>query len=261
MRSKISCVVVSLFLVPTVSPVHAQQIARQLSNVVALVKGEVTSTDGSHPGGVSLTFLKGTERVTTTKTKTDGKFSMVLTPGAMYRIVCNDPEYLYHEDTLVIPQLTAYKEFPVATVLTPLRNGQRFDLSSPLFLPKSTALEPRGAAEMEKIVEELKHNTKLSLAITVYPDKPVMSKKDAMQEKIAIARAANLRAWMLGKNIPSTRYEVTTVTTSVPAGRFDLGPGYATSDEPKGKKKKKAAAPKAPSLVPQFVEITAHLAQ
>ncbi len=260
MHRRIVCLAAAFALSIAVSPLHAQQIARQLANVVALVKGEVTTTDGSHPGGLPLAFFKGTERVTSSKTKSDGKFTMVLNPGATYRIVFNDPQYMYHEDTLVIPPLTAYQEIPVAVTLTPLHDGQRFEIGTPVFLPKTTTIDPRGAIAIDKILSEMRHNAKLSLSITVYPDKPVTSKKDAMQEKIATARAASLRSWLLSKNIPSNRCEVTSVTTTIPAGRFDLGPAYATSDEPAGKKKKKAA-PQKPALVPQYVEITAHLAQ
>jgi len=258
MRQKIVCIAAILVFFLGLSSVHAQGIARQLANVVALIKGEVTSADGSHPGGVPIIFFKGTERVTTSKTKTDGKFTMVLNPGATYRIVFSDPHFMYHEDTLVIPPLTAYQEIPVSVTLTPLNDGQKLDIGSPVFLPKGTSIDPRGGAVLDKIVSEMKHNAKLTLSITVFPDKPVSSKKDAMQEKIATARAANLRSWMLGKNIPSTRYEVNTVTTFVPAGKFDLG--YSATDEPSGKKKKKSS-PAKPMLVPQYVEIIAHLAQ
>jgi hypothetical protein len=262
MHRRIVCLVTAFVFLCSAPAAHAQGVARQLANIVALVKGEVTTTDGSHPGGLPLTFFKGTERVTSSKTKSDGKFTMVLNPGATYRIVFSDPQYMYHEDTLVIPALAAYQEIPVAVTLTPLHDGQRFEIGTPVFLPKATAIEPKAMPELEKILSEIKHNAKLSLAITVYPDKPVASKKDVMQEKIATARAVNLRSWLLGKNIASSRYEVSTVTTSVPAGRFDLGPGYATSDEPTGKKKKKSpSAPKQPALVPQYVEIVMHLTQ
>jgi hypothetical protein len=236
------------------------QIARQLANVVALVKGTVTSADGSHPAGVPLALVKGTERVTTTKTKPDGSYSMIVNPNAMYRIIVSDPHYMYHEDTVNVPQLSAYEEIPVSTYVTPLTDGQQLPLNVPVFLPKATAIDPKGAVELDKIAVEMKHNAKLSLAVTVYSDKPV-SKKDAGQQQIATARAANLRSYFMGKGIPSSKYEVTAVSDHVPAGKFDIA-GYTTSDEAsaKGGKKKKAAAP-VKALVPQFVEVTAHVAQ
>jgi hypothetical protein len=236
------------------------QIARQLANVVALLKGSVTSTDGSHPAGLPLTILKGTERVTTTKTKTDGTYTMVVNPNAMYRVIVNDPHYMYHEDTVNVPALTAYQEIPVSTNLTPLNDGQPFEIKVPVFLPKATAVDAKGAAELEKIVSEMKHNPKLSITATVYSDKPV-SKKDAGQQQIATARAANLRSYFMSKGIPSSKYEITAVSDHVPAGKFDI-PGY-TADEPaaKSKGKKKAAVAAAKALVPQFVEVSAHVAQ
>src|ERR1051326_6503454 len=142
------------------------QIARQLANVVALVKGTVTSSDGSHPGGVPLALVKGTERLTTTKTKPDGTYSMIVNPNAMYRIIVSDPHYMYHEDTVNVPQLSAYEEIPVSTSITPLIDGQQLALNVPVFLPKATALDPKGAAELDRIVAEMKHNAKLSLAVT-----------------------------------------------------------------------------------------------
>ena len=239
---------------------HAQ-IARQLANVVALVKGNVTSTDGSHPGGVPLALVKGTERVTTTKTKPDGSYSLIVNPNAMYRIIVNDPHYMYHEDTVNVPQLSAYEEIPVSTTITPLTDGQMFSLNVPIFMPKATALDPKGTAELDKIATEMRHNPKLSITATVYSDRPV-SKKDAAQAQIATARAANLRSYFMSKGIPSSKYEVTAVSDHVPAGKFDIA-GYSATEEhaAKGGKKKKAAAAPAKVLVPQFVEVTAHLAQ
>jgi hypothetical protein len=258
MRLKISSILVATTIV--FAQTANAQIARQLANVVALVKGSVAAADGSHPAGLPLVFLKGTERLTTTKTKPDGTFTMVVNPNAMYRIVVNDPHYMYHEDTVNVPQLSAYEEILVSVYVTPLNNGQRLDPQTPVFLPKATAIDAKGTAELEKIANEMKHNAKLSIAVNVYADKPV-SKKDPSQQQIATARAANLRSFFLGKNIPSSRYDVNAVSDHVPEGKFDLGPGYASADEPvtKGKKKKQAAPVK--TLVPQFVEITARLAQ
>lgn len=255
--------IVSFVLVCSVICVQSAnaQIARQLANVVALVKGSVTSSDGSHPSGLPLIFLKGTERVTSTKTKPDGTYTMIVNPNAMYRIVVNDPHYMYHEDTVNVPQLSAYQEIPISTNVTPLNDGQQLPLNVPIFLPKATAVDAKGALELDRIANEMKHNAKLSIAATVYSDRPV-SKKDANQQQMATARAANLRAYFMGKGIPSSKYEVSAVSDHVPAGKFDIA-GYTAAEEPstKGGKKKKAAAAPVKTLVPQFVEITAHIAQ
>lgn len=252
-----SIVVLSLFFICTAA--SAQQVARSLAGTVALVKGTVTAADGSHPAGMPLAFMKGTERVNQTKTRPDGTFTMVLNPNATYRIVANAPGYFYHEDTLVIPVLSQFTEYPVQVNVKPLRDGQSLTIGAQVFLPRSSAIEANSKPELEQVVSEMHHNAKLSLTISVYPDKPVTGKKDAAQQKLVTDRATAIRSFLLTKNLPSSRYDINVLPTIVPSGRFEmmLGPEPAAT----GKKSKKPApqAKAKPTMVPQYVEITAHL--
>ncbi len=231
-------------------------VSAQLSKSVGLLKGEVVSPSGTPIPNVTIAIFKGTDKVTTTKSNSEGKVTSVLQPNATYRIVSASSEYFYHEDTVTVPALSSYQEFPVHIVLTPLTNGQPFDLTQPVFLPHERDIDRAALAELDRIAEEMKHNPKLSVSITVYPDAPVRTKKDAAQKALASSRETAIRSYFMGKGIPSSRFDVTSVTTSIPPGRF---PNPAAAAAPK-KKGKKSKTPPEPALFPQYVEIVAHVA-
>jgi len=232
----------------------------QLSKAVGLLKGDVVSSDGTTLPGISFSIFKGVDKLTSTKSNSDGKVSTILQPNATYRVAVTSSGYMYHEDTLQIPSLSAYQEFPLHIVLTPLRDGQPFDLPLQVFVPKSSDISSAAMPELGKIANELKHNQKLSVAVTVYPDAPVVTKKDAAQQKLASARETAIQSYFLGKSISSDRFSVESITTTIPPGRF-APPPASTQTSAKSKKKKKGATPAAPSLIPQYVEVVAHVAQ
>jgi outer membrane protein OmpA-like peptidoglycan-associated protein len=232
----------------------------QLSKAVGLLKGDVVSSDGTTLPGVSFSIFKGVDKLTTTKSNSDGKVTTILQPNATYRVAVASSGYMFHEDTLQIPALSAYQEFPLHITLTPLRDGQSFDLPLQIFVPNSSDISSTAMPELGKIANELKHNQKLSVAVTVYPDAPVVSKKDAAEQKLVAGRETSIRSYFLGKSISSERFSVQSVTATIPPGKFPPPPASAQTPA-KSKKKKKAAAPAAPGLVPQYVEIVAHVAQ
>jgi outer membrane protein OmpA-like peptidoglycan-associated protein len=238
-----------------------------------MLKGDVVSSDGTPLAGISVTILKGTERVTTTKTSREGKFTMVLNPDATYRILVNESQYMYHEDTLVIPAITKYQEYAVHAVLTSLHDGENFSLADPVFLPQSATVQASATNRLDAIVDLLRHNMKLSVQVTVYPDAPITGTgptskgagKDAVQKGLVASRATAVRSYFLGKGVQASRFSVVSGTT-VPPGRFAIANVAPPADAP-SKKKKKSAPQKAaiqrgaaPGLVPQYVEIVAHLA-
>jgi hypothetical protein len=240
---------------------HAAATA-QISKSVGLLKGEVTLSDGTPLPNVPVVIFRETERVTSTKSNSDGKVSSVLQPNATYRIAVNSSDYMYHEEMLHVPALDAYREFPLHIILTPLRNGQNFELPVPVFQPHARDIEPAAVPELDRIADEMKHNQKLSVSVVVYPDAPVKSKKDAAQKSLAAARETSMRSYFLGKNIPSSRFTVVSVTTAVPDGRFPLPASLMERARPakRSGKKSKGSEPASSGLFPQYVEIMAHVA-
>ncbi len=238
-----------------------------LSRAVGMIKGDVVGDDGSPLGGVKVTILRGTERVTTTTTKPDGKFTNILQPNGMYRFVVNDTKYAYHEDTIMVPALDKYTEYSLRIFLTRLHDGDIFPINDAVFLPKSSTVTEGSTARLNEIVDLIRRNVKLSLNITVYPDWEIKGKKDASQQTLVDGRATAIRSFFLGKSIQANRFSVVTSAT-VPVGRFTI-PGVSVPAPPadasaKKGKKKKGDAPAATStgngLIPQYVEIVARLA-
>ncbi|HET6402235.1 MAG TPA: carboxypeptidase-like regulatory domain-containing protein [Candidatus Kapabacteria bacterium] len=258
-----------LFALTVVSNASAQ-----ISRSVGLLKGEVTLADGTALENIPVVVFRETERVTSTKSSPEGKVTAILQPNATYRIAVSASGYMYHEDTITVPALTAYREFPLHIVLTPLRDGQTFELAVPVFQPRSRDISDAAFPELDRVVDELKHNQKLSVSVVVYPDAPMKNvpmktKKDAAarianntQEALAAARETSMRSYLLGKNLPDSRFTVESVTTTIPEGRFPLPANLIVHPKPvrsRGRKKK-LAEPEEPSLFPQYVEIMAHVA-
>src|ERR1019366_4961557 len=161
------------FLVVLIMSFATQTGNAQISKSVGLLKGDVTLSDGTPVANVPIGIFKGVDRVSTPKSSPDGKISTILQQSSTYRFVVNSSDYMYHEDTLKIGALKSYQEFPIHIVLTPLKDGQTFDISKPVFPPRSQAILSGSLPELDRIVDQMKHNPKLSASITVYPDAPV----------------------------------------------------------------------------------------
>lgn len=231
----------------------------QISRSVGLLKGEVTLADGTPLANVPVVIFRETERVTSTKSNSDGNVTAVLQPNATYRIAVNSSGYMYQEETVTVPTLSAYREFPLHITLTPLRDGETFDLSLPIFEPRSRDIDGAAMPELDRIADELKHNPKLSVSVVVYPDAPVKSKKDAAQKSLAAARETSMRSYLLGKNVSSSRFTVESVTTTIPEGKFPMPENMIVHAKP-SKRKGKKNEPAQPALFPQYVEVMAHVA-
>jgi|SRR5665213_363142 len=234
----------------------------QISKSVGLLKGEVTLADGTPLANIPVVIFRETERVTSTKSNSGGNVTAILQPNATYRIAVNSSGYMYHEEMLTVPPLSAYQEFPLHITLTPLRDGQIFELSLPVFEPHSRDINGAAMAELDRIADELKHNPKLSVSVVVYPDAIVKSKKDAAQKSLAAARETSVRSYFLGKNVSSSRFSVESVTTTIPEGRFPMPANLMDHPKPakwKGRKKMTTVVA-VPTMFPQYVEIMAHVA-
>ena len=234
----------------------AYSASAQISRSVGLLKGTVTNADGTPLPNVTVVVFRGVERVTSTKSNPQGDITSILQPNGVYRFVIDEKGYLYHEDTLSVPALSAYREFPLHIALTPLRDGQLLALPEPVFEPRSHQISPAAYSELDAIAFQLKHLPKLAVSIVCYPDAPVKTKRDAAQRALASARQAAMSAYFSSKGIASDRVSVVTVTTTVPDGRFPMPAGMAGSKYSRKKRK----APAEPTLFPQYVEIMAHIA-
>ncbi len=229
----------------------------QMSGVTALVKGDAISASGGIATEGSITVYKGTEVVNKTKLTPEGKFIIVLHPGTDYRITFSSTKYYFHEENLSIPSSDKYQEVKMHVSLKELELGRPYTFNNMIFEPKSSDISPNVSSDMESIANALKHNPKMSVSITVYPDESPMGKKAAVQNGLAASRKSAMMAFFSSKNISSSNISVE-VSNSVPTnGSFER---MVTMDVPvvKTKKKKKAPAPGVAAkkmMVPQYAVI------
>jgi len=206
----------------------------QFQKVVCMLKGDVLTTSGEKVSGATVLIYHGSERVASTHTNSDGKFSSVVPPGATYRVTCTHPAYSYAEVDAIVPETDKYLEVPVHITVKSMTEGQAFSLNTPVF-------------------EQMKHNPKLTLAITVYPDHAIRSaKKDAAQVQLVAARANAITSYLLASGIGASQFTITQSKT-VPEGQFPRS--NQDSAAATGKKKKKS---KSAGLMPQYIQIVSH---
>lgn len=234
----------------------------QMSKVVALVKGQVQSTSGGAVADVAIQVYKGSEKVNTTKSTSEGKFQMILQPGTDYKLICTNAKFYSQEQALPIPAMEKYAEVPVTITMRPLELGTPYPFGDLVFEPKSSVVSPKVTSDLDAIVAQLKRNSKLSLAVTVYPDMSTTGKAGAAQTDLANARKNAISGYFLGKGLNSSSVSVTTSTAFGP-GKFER---MVTMDDPappaKGKKApKKKAKTTAPvkMKVPQNADIVMKL--
>ncbi len=212
----------------------------QMSKVVALVKGEVRSSSGSSVPDVQIQVYKGSEKVNSTKTTNEGKFQMVINPGADYKLICSNPKYYFTEQALSIPALEKYKEIPVTVTMRPLELGTPFPFSQPVFEPQSSTVSANVTADLDNIAAQLKRNSKLVLNVTVYPDMTPSGKNANAQNDLATARKNAIAGYFLSKGLSASNVNVT-ISTNVGPGKFDrtVSVDDMAAVSSKSKKKKK----------------------
>jgi len=233
----------------------------QINKVVALLKGNVTGPAGPATD-VSITFFKGSERVNTTKSTPEGKFTQILQPGTQYRVTFSGGKYYYHEEMLSVPQSDVYQTVPMNVSLKELELGRPYQFSNLIFEPKSADISPSVMADMENIAAAMKHNSKLTLSATVYPDETPAGKKAAAQNTLAQSRKSALMSFFLTKNISSSNVMIE-ISANVPSGGSFERMVSAEAPAAKGKKTKKkapAAAAGKKVMVPQYAQITMQIA-
>ena len=235
----------------------------QMGGITALVKGKVSSTTGNIADGVSITAYKGSESIRSTKSTPEGKFTIVLQPGTQYRLTFASTKYYYHEEQLSIPASDKYQEVPVQVTLKELELGKPYSFSALIFEPKSSDISSSVMQDMEAIANAMRHNSKLTLNGTVYPDETPSGKKAAAQNGLAASRKSALLAFFQSKNIATSNISIE-ISTNVPAnGSFERMISVDAAAPAKGKKKKKATVASSAMkkvMVPQDAELVMQVA-
>jgi outer membrane protein OmpA-like peptidoglycan-associated protein len=222
----------------------------QLQNTVCLLKGDLVGGDGQKLSGATIGIYNGTEKVTTTRSNSEGKFTAILKPATTYRVTFTAPMCAYDEETVVVPATDKYLEIPLHAALKAMHDGQPFALAQPVFSDQSATVEISAIPQLDDIINEVKHNPKLSLSITVYPDHPIKSaKKDAKEQQLAASRSNAITSYLMSNGVSEKSYTIERATT-VPEGQFPRTAEVVTT-----KKKKKGV----PSLMPQYIQIIARL--
>ncbi len=217
----------------------------QLQKVITLIKGEVTNAEGQPAGDVSIGIYKGTEKVFTTKSNKDGKFTATLQPNATYRVTFANSNYQFREQTLVIPALDRFQETPLRVSLTSLKSGEAFAIACLVFKPKSSMIEADASRHLEDIITVVKQNPKLTLDITVYPDATIKTRKQTADETILASREMAVQSFLISHGLNDRQFTITQDRMTPTDGKF-------TTEVIEIKKKKEV---KKTIKVPQYIRV------
>ena|SRR5579872_3544995 len=232
----------------------------QMNKVTALLRGDAVSSSGGPATDVSVTIYKGTDVANKTKLTPEGKFTAILQPGTQYRVTFGGGKYYFHEEQLSVPASDQFQNVPMHVTLKELELGRPYNFTNLIFEPNSSIISAAATTEMESIAAAMKHNQKLTITATVYPDQMPSGKNAAAQNALAASRKSAILAFFISKNIPSTNISVTISTNVSSSGTFErVIMQDATPVKGKKKKGKKAAATAAAAgkkvMVPQDAEI------
>jgi len=238
---KFSQPILSLFLFATLLFCSSSAEA-QLQKAVTLVKGSVSTAGGSVLPEASVTFLQGTEKVFSTKSNSEGKFTAVLKPGITYRMGVVHSGHLYKEEMLQLGAEEKNREVQVS--LKPFTPNQPYEISEQVFAPQGTAILASAELSLSDIANTLRYNPKLQAEITVYPDAAPKSKKDLSQQNLVSGRSSAISSFLQSKGVPFKSFAVNQASTVPTKGQFPVRTAVST------KKKKGVTA-----MVPQYIEI------
>jgi hypothetical protein len=232
----------------------AASLLAQGNKPVALLKGEVESSEGEKISSVQVSVFKGSENINSGKTNTDGKFQIILKPDATYTVTYYHPKYYSKEEKITVPELEKYREIAVKATLRPLDLNRPYAFCAMIFEPKSAKIENAVLADLETIVSTVKRN-KVSLKITVYPDETPSGKKAAAQMSLANSRKSALTTFFLTHNISASSFTCD-VSPTAPTGGASFE-RVITAEPETGKKKKAKTKPAAAknTRVSQYAEI------
>ena len=234
----------------------ATSLLAQGNKPVALMKGEVESSDGEKISGVQVSVSKGSENINNVKTNSEGKFQIILKPDANYTVAFSHPKYYFKEEKVTVPDLDKYREIPIKVSMRPLELNRPYKFNALIFEPKSAKIENAVMSDLENIAVAVKRN-KVSLKITAYPDESPTGKKASAQTGLANSRKSALTSFFLTHGVTASSFSCDVNNNQPTTASFER---MVTAEPADGSGKKKKGKGKTPTgavkkMVPQYAEI------
>ena len=172
---------------------------------VALVKGKVydSKTKKIISAPIVYNSLKSNKELgTAISDPSTGNYSIVLPYGEKYSFMAEKQGYYAVTQNVDLSDLKEYKEIEVDLYLTPIEKGEIIRLNNIFFASGKYELLEESFAELEKLLQVLKSNSKMKIEISGHTD-AVGGDSDNMM--LSNNRANSVMNYLLGKGISKDR--------------------------------------------------------
>lgn len=171
--------------------------------IIAL-EGTIKSEDNKIlPATVTVSNLRSKEKVmTVTNDSLTGKYSVYLKEGEKYDVSIAARGYTFHSEVVDTDSLKSYREYRNDVKLKELKANTSFPLNNVFFAFDSDSLDKESELELERVLELLNKNPKMTVEISAHTDD---KGSDEYNDKLSQARAESVVRYLTGKGVAATR--------------------------------------------------------
>ena len=175
---------------------------------VVLISGRVLDAKTQKPVRASIHYEilpSGQEVGSASSSPKKGDFEIVLPAGKSYGFRAEAPGYASVSQNLDLTKVYTYKELQQDLLLVPLEVGQTVRMNNIVFDFGKATLQPQSFAELDRVVELLKQNPKMIIAVNGHTDS--IGTPEANKE-LSTERATTVALYIESKGIQTTRLRV-----------------------------------------------------
>jgi OmpA-OmpF porin, OOP family len=168
-------------------------------------KGTVYDADTKQKLGAKVELVDLKTQLVVQSTKSDsinGDYLMVLTEGSEYALYVSRPGYLFKSIFFDYKDPKNFNPLTLDVYLDPIKAGKGVVLNNIFFATNSYALEDKSKTELDKIVNFMKLNSKISIEFGGHTD-DVGSDKANLD--LSLKRAKSVYEYIVSKGIPAVR--------------------------------------------------------
>jgi OmpA-OmpF porin, OOP family len=168
-------------------------------------KGTVYDADTKQKLGAKVELVDLNTQKIVESVKSDsinGDYLIVLTEGSEYALYVSKPGYLYKSIFFDYKDPKNFNPLSLDVYLDPIKAGKSVVLNNIFFPTGSYALEDKSKTELDKIVNFLKLNSKVTIEFGGHTD-DVGSDKDNLE--LSLKRAKSVYEYIISKGIPAAR--------------------------------------------------------
>ena len=137
------------------------------------VSGKVYDAQTKEPIGATVTLFDIVDEQMVSKVSSDsvnGNYYIVLTEGSEYALYVNKPGYLFKSLAFNYGKNNTLEPIAIDVYLEPIRAGVSATLNNIFFETDQYQLQPKSETELERVVQFLQENPKVSIEIAGHTD-------------------------------------------------------------------------------------------